>query len=85
MAAAGNPLLEVAALPVFAVLQNSLARSGLDARFSRRIDADHREICDAIARGDEDDAGQAMDEHLTYLTPHYRRVWRLARERGPRG
>jgi len=84
MAASGNALLEVAALPVFTVLQNSLARSGLDARFSRRIDADHHEITDAITRGDEGGAGQAMDEHLTYLTPHYRRVWRLARERRPR-
>lgn len=84
MAASGNALLEVAALPVYTVLQKSLARSGLDAGFSRRIDTDHRGITDAIARGDEDGAGQAMDEHLTYLTPHYRRVWRLARERRPR-
>ena len=83
MAASGNALLEVAALPVFAVLQTSLARSGLGARFSRRIDADHREITDAIARGDEDAAGEAMDAHLSYLQPHYRRVWRLARERRP--
>ncbi len=83
MAASGNALLEVAALPVFAVLQTSLARSGLGARFSRRIDADHREITDAIARGDELAAGKAMDAHLSYLQPHYRRVWRLARERRP--
>lgn len=84
MAASGNALLEVAALPVFAVLQTSLARSGLDARFARRIDADHREITDAIGRGDETAAGEAMDAHLSYLQPHYRRVWRLARERRPR-
>jgi GntR family transcriptional repressor for pyruvate dehydrogenase complex len=84
MAASGNALLEVAALPVFTVLQTSLARSGLGASFARRIDADHREITDAIARADEDGAGEAMDAHLTYLQPHYRRVWRLARERRPR-
>jgi DNA-binding GntR family transcriptional regulator len=39
-------------------------------------------ITDAIVRGDEDGAEQAMDAHLDYLQPHYRRVWRLAR--GPR-
>jgi GntR family transcriptional repressor for pyruvate dehydrogenase complex len=84
MAASGNALLEVAALPIFTVLQTSLARSGLGSRFARRIDADHREITDAIARADEEGAGEAMDAHLTYLQPHYRRVWRLARERRPR-
>lgn len=81
MAASGNALLEVAALPVFAVLQTSLARSGLGARFARRIDADHEEIADAIGRGDGDGAAEAMETHLAYLQPHYRRVWRLARGR----
>ena len=83
MAASGNALLEVAALPVFAVLQTSLARSGLGARFARRIEADHRVITDAIVRGDEDGAEQAMGAHLDYLQPHYRRVWRLARDPAP--
>jgi DNA-binding FadR family transcriptional regulator len=81
MAASGNALLEVAALPVFAVLQTSLARSGLGVRFARRIDADHDEIADAIGRGDGDGAAEAMEAHLGYLQPHYRRVWRLARGR----
>lgn len=85
MAASGNALLEVAALPIFTVLQTSLARSELGRRFARRIDTDHREITDAIGRADADGAGEAMDAHLTYLAPHYRRVWRLARERRPRG
>ena len=85
MAASGNVLLEVAALPVFTVLQTSLARTGLDARFSRRIDRDHREITDAIARADVDGSGEAMEAHLDYLAPHYRRVWRLARDGGPHG
>jgi DNA-binding FadR family transcriptional regulator len=81
MAASGNALLEVAALPVFAVLQTSLARSGLGVRFARRIDADHEEIADAIGRGDGDGAAEAMEAHLAYLQPHYRRVWRPARGR----
>lgn len=76
LAASGNPLLEVAALPTFTVLQTSLSRSSLDARFWRRIDADHREITDAIGRADEDGAGDAMAAHLDYLAPRYRRVWR---------
>jgi GntR family transcriptional regulator, transcriptional repressor for pyruvate dehydrogenase complex len=84
MATSGNALLEVAALPIFTVLQTSLARSGLGTGFARRIDADHREIADAIARADEDGAGEAMDAHLDFLQPHYRRVWRRARERRPR-
>ena len=81
MAASGNALLEVAALPVFAVLQTSLARSGLGPRFARRIDADHQGIADAIGRGDGDGAAEAMEAHLAYLQPHYRRVWRLGRGR----
>jgi GntR family transcriptional regulator, transcriptional repressor for pyruvate dehydrogenase complex len=84
MAASRNPLLEVAALPVFTVLQRSLARSDLTTRFARRIDADHRKITDAIAQADEDAAGEAMDAHLDYLQPHYRRVWRLARRESAR-
>ena len=84
LAASGNALLEAAALPLFTVLQTSLARSKLGAGFARRIDADHVEITDAIARADEPGAGEAMEAHLTYLQPHYRRVWRLARERRPR-
>ncbi len=84
LAASGNALLEVAALPVFTVLQTSLARSELGTRFARRIDADHREITYAIARADEPGAGEAMEAHLAYLQPHYRRVWRLAREHRPR-
>lgn len=79
MAASGNPLLEVSALPIFAVLQTSLSRSRLGNGFDRRIDTEHREITDAIARGDEDGAEQAMAAHLDYLQPHYRRVWRRAR------
>lgn len=83
MAASGNALLEVAAVPIFAVLQTSLARSSLGTAFDRRIDADHRRITDAIARGDEDDAEAAMLAHLAYLRPHYRRVWRRARATAP--
>ena len=70
--------------PLFTVLQTSLARSKLGVAFARRIDADHREITHAIARADEAGAGEAMEAHLAYLQPHYRRVWRLARERRPR-
>jgi len=81
MAASGNALLEVAVLPIFAVLQTSLARSALGVRFARRIDTDHEEIADAIGRGDGEGAADAMEAHLAYLQPHYRRVWRLARER----
>lgn len=81
LSASGNPLLEVAALPAFTVLQTSLSRSSLDTRFWRRIDADHREITDAIARADEDGAGEAMAAHLDYLAPRYRRVWHSSRGR----
>jgi DNA-binding FadR family transcriptional regulator len=78
--AAGNALLAVSALPVFTVLQTGLARASLSTAFDRRIDADHRAIADAIARRDEDGAGEAMASHLAYLRPHYRRVWRVTQQ-----
>ena len=74
-----NPLLAMAAQPIFAVLQRNLARSTLGSRFHRAINDQHRAIAAAIEGGDSDAAGDEMHGHLEYLRPYYERAWRRAR------
>ena len=74
-----NPLLTIAAAPVFAVLQTNLARSKLGVRFHRTINEHHRGIAAAIEAGDADQAGDEMYGHLEWLRPYYERAWRSAR------
>jgi GntR family transcriptional regulator, transcriptional repressor for pyruvate dehydrogenase complex len=74
--ASGNPLLEIAARPIFAVLQRNLGRGSRTARFQRTIDEHHGRIAAAIAAGDPDTAEREMIEHLGFLRPFYERAWR---------
>jgi GntR family transcriptional repressor for pyruvate dehydrogenase complex len=74
-----NPLLAMAAQPIFAVLQRNLARSTFGARFQRRINDQHRAIAAAIEAGDADTAGGEMHSHLEFLRPYYERAWRRPR------
>jgi DNA-binding FadR family transcriptional regulator len=70
-----NALLEIAAQPIFGVLQRNLARTKLGERFHRSINDQHRSIAAAIEAGDADAAGGEMHEHLAYLRPYYERAW----------
>jgi DNA-binding FadR family transcriptional regulator len=78
IAAAGNGFLQMAAEPLFMVLQTNLARSSLGARFHKSINVHHRAIADAIEAKDGRRAEREMRAHLQFLRPHYQRTWRYA-------
>jgi GntR family transcriptional repressor for pyruvate dehydrogenase complex len=78
--ASGNTLIVIAAQPIFSVLQTNLARTSLGREFHATINAHHREIADAIERGDADAAGSLMHEHLAYLPPFYEQAWKHAKK-----
>lgn len=73
-----NTLLEIAAQPIFAVLQTNLARSELGRRFHRAINDHHRAIAGAIEAGDGRTAEREMRSHLQFLRPFYEKAWRHA-------
>jgi GntR family transcriptional repressor for pyruvate dehydrogenase complex len=76
--ASGNAFLMMAAQPLFSILQTSLARSSLGARFHQGINDQHRAIVAAIDTGNAPAAEREMRSHLEYLRPHYERTWRYA-------
>src|SRR5207248_6286480 len=67
----GNPLLVMAAQPIFTILQTNLSRSRLGPGFHRSINEHHRAITAAIAAGDAGAAGGEMLAHLEFLRPFY--------------
>jgi len=73
--ACANPLLQIAAQPLFAVLHTHLGRSPLPPDFAGRIGREHDGILSAIELGDADEAERLMREHLTGLADVYRTVW----------
>ena len=90
LATSGNTLLAIAAQPVFNVLMSGFSRSSLGTRFHQSVRRQHREIADAIDKGDPVAAGDLMHDHLEYLRPHYEKLWEQAkrereRDRAARG
>lgn len=75
--AARNPLLSIAAEPIFVVLQTHLRRAELPEESLRRINDEHRKIAAAIDAGDGQAAAQAMHRHLCSLRPGYERTWHV--------
>lgn len=73
--AAGNPMLSIAAQPIFVVLQTHLRRADLTESAHRNINDEHREIAAALESGDADGAREAMRRHLRSLRPGYERTW----------
>jgi DNA-binding FadR family transcriptional regulator len=78
----GNSLLYIAALPVFSVLQTSLARTELSERWHEDVSHQHADIAEAIDAGDGDAAATLMGEHLAFIRPSYEAIWRHALEPG---
>jgi GntR family transcriptional repressor for pyruvate dehydrogenase complex len=74
--ASANPLLSIAAEPIFEVLQTHLQRTNLPEEAQHAINEEHREIAVAISQGDADAAEAAMRRHLISLRPGYERSWR---------
>jgi DNA-binding GntR family transcriptional regulator len=75
----GNPLLVIAAQPIFDVLGTHLSRSVLGRRYHRDVNDQHRSIAAAIEAGDALAAGGEMHSHLEYLRPYYEKAWRTVR------
>ena len=74
--ASQNPLLVIAAQPIFTVLQTNLARSTLARSFYRAIHDHHRVITAAIEAGEPRAAEREMRGHLQFLRPFYEKAWR---------
>ena len=74
--ASQNPLLVIAAQPIFLVLQTHLARSTLARRFYRAVHDHHRTIAAAIEAGQPRAAEREMRDHLEFLRPFYEEAWR---------
>lgn len=70
-----NRLLEIAAQPIFLVLQTRLDRSTLGRSFHRTVAEQHQAISRAINNEDATGAEQLMADHLDWLLPHYRKAW----------
>lgn len=76
LGASSNTLLCIAAQPIFSVLQTRLSRSTLGPRFPAQINDDHREILEAIERGDPELAAERMQSHMEYLRSTYVGIWK---------
>jgi DNA-binding FadR family transcriptional regulator len=79
--AAGNPVLETLSRPLFAVLQERIARTGVSPSFWRKVDRDHAEIFGFLEAQDADGAQHAHAAHLDRLRPTYIRFDRERRQR----
>jgi DNA-binding FadR family transcriptional regulator len=77
--ASGNPLLVIAAQPIFAVLQTHLQRSKLSKAAHQAINDEHRQIVQALEGGDPTAAEDAMRRHLHSLRHGYERTWHRPR------
>jgi DNA-binding FadR family transcriptional regulator len=70
--AAGNPLLDAVATPVFGVLVSRGVREPVvDAPYWQAVVDEHRAILTAIESGDRDEAERLMADHLGHLRGTY--------------
>jgi len=67
LAACANPVLELISAPLHAVVNIRELVAGLGRDFWVRVDADHREILDAVTERDTEAAETAATKHLDHL------------------
>jgi DNA-binding FadR family transcriptional regulator len=67
LAACANPVLELISAPLHAVVNIRELVAGLGQDFWVRVDADHREILDAVTARDAEAAETAATKHLDHL------------------
>jgi DNA-binding FadR family transcriptional regulator len=77
--ASGNVLLQIAAQPIFNILQERYLITERGPRVARRINNEHTAILAAVESGDEEAAEREMADHLRYVRSTYRRAWRGGR------
>jgi GntR family transcriptional repressor for pyruvate dehydrogenase complex len=71
-----NPLLTIAATPIFSVLQTNLARAGIGDHFHTAINEHHLAIAAAVRARSPRVAEREMRSHLAFLRPFYEKAWR---------
>jgi GntR family transcriptional repressor for pyruvate dehydrogenase complex len=76
VAAAGNPLLEVVAQPVFRTLTTRFNRGEADVTFWDAVVDDHRLIVEAVEARDPDRARELTAAHLSRLRGTYVAIYR---------
>lgn len=72
--AAGNPLLDLMARPVFDVLTTRFVARASSTEFWTKVDNEHRLIHAAVLAGDADLAEETMSSHIHHLNSAYRRI-----------
>lgn len=72
--AAGNPLLELMAQPVFAVLRDRFVRERAPRRWWESVDSDHREILSHLKAHDQAGAREATRAHLRAIRKTYESI-----------
>lgn len=79
VSAAGNPLLEVVADPVFRTLTTRFARGEADVGFWDDVVTDHRSVLEAVEAGDAAAARELTSAHLDRLRGTYVAIDRASR------
>ncbi len=72
--AAGNPLLDLMARPIFEVLTTRFVARASSAAFWKQVEDEHRLIHEAVVAGDAELAEQTMRTHVHHLNSAYRRI-----------
>jgi GntR family transcriptional repressor for pyruvate dehydrogenase complex len=73
--AAGNPLLVLVSHPLYSVAHEQRLAERSPVEFWSQVDADHRQILDAVAEGDADQASAAARLHLEHLERDLGELW----------
>lgn len=72
--AAGNPLLDLMARPIFDVLTTRFVARASSPAFWKKVNDEHRLIHDAVRHGDAATAESMMREHVHHLNSVYQKI-----------
>jgi GntR family transcriptional repressor for pyruvate dehydrogenase complex len=72
--AAGNPLLDLMARPIFDVLTTRFVTRASSPAFWKRVNEEHRLIHEAVLAGDDKAAELTMHEHVHHLNSVYQKI-----------
>jgi DNA-binding FadR family transcriptional regulator len=74
LSAAGNPMIELMARPVFDLLRVRYIELAASTGFWSQVKHDHSQIYEAVADADPDAAASAMASHLDDLISTYQQL-----------
>lgn len=72
--AAGNPLLDLMARPIFDVLTTRFVARASSLSFWKKVNEEHRLIHAAVVNGDVETAESTMREHVHHLNSVYQKI-----------